>query len=212
MSRTTAIVLAAGASLRLGEPKALVEAGSGETVLGSVLRRLRAAAVPEIVVVTRHELVSTLAAVAAAYPPVAVLSNPRPEDGRVGTVQVGLRHLADLRLDGDAGGPPPGLPGRVLIVPVDRPGWSSATLARLLAESTTTCPSADGRGGHPLLLCGTDVERVASAAPDAPLSGLFTAHYLEVDDPHLHLNVDTPADLDEVRVWAAWVADTDDAA
>ena len=208
MGRTAAVVLAAGASERMGEPKALLEADAGQTVLGSLLARLTSAGFDAVVVVTRHDLHDAVAAIAAEHPPIEVLVNPSPGRGRLGSLQLALRDLADQPRAPDRR-TPSGLPTRVVVVPVDRPGWSAATLRRLLRRDETSCPSLAGRGGHPLLLCGDDVVRVAEASPDAPLAGLARANYIAVDDPHLHLDLDTPADLPALAAWAAWAEEVE---
>jgi len=84
----------------------------------------------------------------------------------------------------------------LLVVPVDRPGFSDATLDRLLMMEVCACPSKDGRGGHPLLLMPEDVARVRTANPDEPLRNLCSPERFEVEDEHLHLNIDEPNDLE----------------
>ena len=62
-----------------------------------------------------------------------------------------------------------------------------------------SCPAKDGRGGHPLLLMPDDVARIRTADPDTPLRDLCTPERFEVEDSHLHLNLDTPADIEVLR-------------
>ena len=84
---------------------------------------------------------------------------------------------------------------RLLVVPVDRPGFSDSTLSRLISSERTCCPMKDERGGHPLVLSADDVEGIRTASPDEPLRNLIEPFKFEVGDPHLHLNVDTSVDL-----------------
>ena len=171
------IVLAAGSSKRLGRPKALVMVGEG-TLVGWVVGRLRGQGL-EPVVVTSEEIFEYVLESADCD----VVCNPDPDLGRTGTVQLGIRRI----------GLEPGR--RFLIVPVDRPGFSSNTLSSLLTSKNTACPSMEGRGGHPILLSEDDAARVLDAVPSEPLRSLVVPARIEVSDPFLHLNVDLPSDL-----------------
>ena len=79
-------------------------------------------------------------------PSAHVVLNPDPEKGRTGSIQCGLASI--LERNGR-------LPRKVLLVPVDRPGWSVELVNNLLESKTTTCPVWNDRGGHPLLVVGT---------------------------------------------------------
>ena len=178
-----ALVLAAGASKRLGQPKALVEIGA-TTLVGLAVRRLLAAGCEPVVVVTRQSLqfeVMTQALNAT------VVVNVDPEAGRTGSVQRGL-----LALMGDKGR----TPRKVIIAPVDRPGWSTEHVVQLMEHDATANLSYGGKNGHPLLLHDPDVERILAANANAPLRDLIRPQPCTVDAPHLSLNIDTPNDLD----------------
>lgn len=178
-----ALVLAAGASKRLGQPKALVEIGA-TTLVGLAVRRLLAAGCEPVVVVTRQSLqfdVMTQALNAA------VVVNVDPEAGRTGSVQRGL-----LALMGDKGR----TPRKVIIAPVDRPGWSTEHVVQLMEHDATANLSYGGKKGHPLLLHDPDIERILAANANAPLRDLIRPQPCAVDAPYLSLNIDTPDDLD----------------
>ena len=178
-----ALVLAAGASKRLGNPKALVEVGT-TTLVGLAVRRLLAAGCEPVVVVTRQSLqfdVMTQALNAT------VIVNPDPEAGRTGSVQRGL-----LALMGDKGR----TPRKVIIAPVDRPGWSTEHAVQLMQHEVTANLSCGGKKGHPLLLHDPDIERILAANPTTPLRELIRPQACDVNAPHLSLNIDTPHDLE----------------
>lgn len=186
MSTYRAVVLAAGASERLGQPKPLVPVPieEGEVPLVRwLVERLEAMDV-EVVVVTRQELVVD---VVLALPGRAIVVNPNPEAGRTGSLQCGIKALLDSKRS------PKEL--RVLVVPVDRPGFSDSTLGILLEAEECCCPAKDGRGGHPLLLMPDDLENILQAESDTSLRDLVSPLKLIVSDPHLHLNIDVPSDL-----------------
>ena len=176
-------MLAAGASTRLGQPKALVQVGK-HTLIEHLVLRLESKGL-EPVIVTRAEIAVDIL---TALPDRTVVINPNPEAGRTGSLQYGLKQILDTK-GGDRA-------FRLLVVPVDRPGFSDATLDQILTMETCTCPSKDGRGGHPLLLMPEDVARVRTANPDEPLRNLCSPERCEVEDEFLHLNIDEPNDLE----------------
>ena len=181
MAIDKAIILAAGASERLGEPKALVQLTNGLTLVEFMANLLHSHRL-EVTVVTRENLVQPMGHILKELGAKIVL-NREPEAGRTGSIQCGLRAIGD---------------GPVLIAPVDRPGFGSETIEALLEAGTTACPVYGGRGGHPIALSASDCERVLKAAPDTPLHDLIEPQRIEVDAPHLHLNIDTPEDVEEL--------------
>ncbi len=178
-----ALILAAGASRRLGRPKALIEV-DGTPVVRMLVNRLQEVGI-DSVIVTRQELMFDIA---QACQDSTIVVNPTPDLGRTGTIRCGILHLISQR-GGDR-------PFRLLIVPVDRPGFSTDTLRVLSEQNQCSVPSMDGRGGHPILLMPDDIERiVAEPNPDRPLRDLVNPVHLPVEDPLLHLNLDREEDL-----------------
>lgn len=174
-----AIILAAGESSRLGQPKALVKWGD-ETLVSRSVRMLLESGSSPIIVVTRAELqVDVMLECNGA----TVIVNPNPEDGRTGSLQVGL-----ISLISELGR----TPRRVLICPVDRCGWSLETVSELLECKTNTSPVPSG---HPLLLC--DVEKVLTLAKSASLRDSLEIE--RINAPGEHMNIDTPGDLEALR-------------
>ena len=176
------IVLAAGESSRLGYPKALIEVG-GETLVSWISRRLSELGLSPVIV-TRNELYQK---VKDSVGDVDVIINYSPESGRTGTVKEGLKFLRR-----DSRGPP-----RILIVPVDRPGFSQSTVKFLMSKVSSTCPVFDGRGGHPLLVSEEDCDKILKTPSDVPLNKVICPQRIPVNDRYLHLNIDPKDDVDE---------------
>jgi CTP:molybdopterin cytidylyltransferase MocA len=135
--RLGAVILAAGASERMGTPKALLAWG-GTTLLDNAVERARAAGVQHIVVVlgpaTRH-LDRQL-----ATDGVDVAFNPEPSAGRSASIRLGSNELPD---EIDA----------VLVQSVDQP-CESSVLTSLFGEldssnADVAIPIYKGRRGHP---------------------------------------------------------------
>jgi molybdenum cofactor cytidylyltransferase len=131
-----AVILAAGASQRMGAPKALLPWGRG-TLLDSAIEEARAAGVQELVVVlgpaTQHLQLDTRSVI-----------NPEPETGRSASIRLGAAALPD-NLE------------TVLIQSVDQPVSAEVIRAlfdALLGTHTVAVPTFAGRRGHPVCLSG----------------------------------------------------------
>jgi len=137
--RVVAVVLAAGAGRRIGGPKALLPIG-GTTFLAHVARGLFRPGVAAVVAVVGHGA-RRIKAEAGVPADVALVDNPTPDDGMLGSVLLGL-DAAEAR-GADA----------VLLHPVDHPFTSPATtdavLAALASGAVIAVPSYGGRRGHP---------------------------------------------------------------
>jgi nicotine blue oxidoreductase len=132
------IVLAAGASRRMGRPKPLLEAG-GATFVERAVRALReGGCAPVVVVLPSGDEVARLAESAGAEGVV----NPDPESQQVDSLRVGM----DAVPEADA----------VVVLPVDHPLVSAATVAALIVAhradpGAVVRPTFRGRPGHPTL-------------------------------------------------------------
>ena len=115
-----------------------------------------------------------------------VIVNPSPEQGRTGSIQCGLLSLA-----GDKGR----MPKRVLIAPVDRPGWAVSDVNSLLLSQRSSTLASNGRRGHPLILDEQAITSILRAQPEVPLRDLVAFEEVVVNAPLLGLNIDLPEDL-----------------
>ncbi len=173
-----AIILAAGSSSRLGRPKALIQVGE-ITLIEMIASRLEEVGL-SVTIVTRKELADRIRLL---LPEHHVVVNLEPEKGRTGSVQCGLESVGKIP---------------VLIVPIDRPGFSVQTLHKLCHSEVTACPVKDGKGGHPLALSIEDSNNILNENPNQPLRSLISPSRIEVDDPYLHLNIDMEEDVEHL--------------
>lgn len=190
MNQLYAVVLAAGKSTRLGQPKAMVTVKIGKREIPLVkwlVERLEQAGISPIIV-TNQEL---LVPITFALPNRSVVLNPAPEKGRTGTIQCGLATIISNLKSKRA--------MNVLIVPVDRPGFTASTLEVLRHTEVTACPAKDGLGGHPVLVTPDDVEKILLASPETSLRDLISPMRINVADEFLHMNIDTVDDLKELQ-------------
>ncbi|MBL6721308.1 MAG: NTP transferase domain-containing protein [Planctomycetes bacterium] len=195
-------MLAAGASRRLGQPKALVTVDDGRTILEVLLDALRVGlpGVAPVVVAGAHaaELLPEATRLGAH-----AVEHTGWESGRVGSLRAGLEALP-------SGAPEEG----VLVWPVDRPGCTGLEVANLVAAwSEAGAPPGGwlsprgpgGRHGHPLLLGRDLAAAIRGLDPGADLRALRRAAdplwALPVSHAGTELNLDRPEDLAAVRAW-----------
>ena len=139
------MIPAAGRSLRMGRPKALLDAGGGMTFLERVSATLARGGCRPVVIVLRDPGApeGTLARLVGAR----VIGNPEPGEGPVTSVRCALRIL-------------PGGIGEIAVLPVDHPLVAVATVEELLAAF-----DGGGAGAGPRRN-GVDT-RYCSAAPSS---------------------------------------------
>lgn len=186
------VILAAGASTRMGSPKALSPVGGGERALERLVRVAREAGLarPIVVLGADHDAVrAQLGELDAAF-----VRNPAPEAGRTGSLQRGLAATGA---------------SCALALPVDHPLVAASTLAALAAAAGEwVVPTFEGRGGHPIKLGPMGVAAVMSAPATTPLRHVprmvgIEPHRLAVRDPGILLNLDTPDALQRAVQGAA---------
>jgi CTP:molybdopterin cytidylyltransferase MocA len=187
-----AIVLSAGASRRMGRPKALIPLPSGETFLSRIVR-LSAAAGLQVVVVVGPPHGELIRAAPLPTPPVWVW-NSAPERGMLSSVQAAVRSLAG------------GCRG-ALIWPVDVPLVAEGTVEALLSAGSAdpdriVVPVYEGRGGHPIWVGGAYLGTILTLSDT--LRQLFQAHphallRLPVADPAVWQDFDTPSALADLQ-------------
>ena len=182
----TPIVLAAGASRRMGAPKALAPF-DGETCLSLVLRACAEGGVGEPVVVLGHEA----EAIRATLPEgTRAPFNPRFLDsGPAESLRIGLEHLPDEAR-------------AFLLFPVDFPLVTGEEVARLVLRWRETgrrivVPSHDMRRGHPALFDRALEPAFRDLPRDEPLFRVLRDHDDEIEhvtmpDPWVVTDMDTP--------------------
>jgi len=182
------IVLAAGASRRMGSDK-LNLPWRGATVLAATLSRWQA--VPEI-----DELILVR----------------RP--GETGENRPGLRLLINQSADEGMGGSlrlaAMALPAATELVAVglaDMPDVNSATISTLIAAAKQPgakgiiAPVFAGRRGHPVVFAARYIAELQKLSGDSGARGLLQKNaadlaLVEVNDPGVVLDIDTPSDLE----------------
>ncbi len=184
------VILAAGASTRLGSPKQLLPVGGVPLLLRAVDAALASEAWPVVVVLGAHaEKIRPI----LARRPVLVVENPTWAEGMASSLRTGITTLQQFSRTLDA----------ALIALCDQPAFSVAEIEQLVAAQRTTRRSivAARYGGHhgaPALFLRAHFPALAALTGEEGARTLlhqYAAEVAAVDLPALALDVDTPADV-----------------
>jgi CTP:molybdopterin cytidylyltransferase MocA len=190
------VILAAGRSSRMGEPKGLVLVDGRPWIA----RQLDALGGRRAIVVLGHDRDRYLELLLGLGRSVDLVTNPDPDRGPFSSLQEGLLAVE------------PGRPAFVL--PVDVPAaappvWIAleTALGEAPGDADAVVPVFEGRGGHPVLLGSAFVGRLlarpdpAAGRLDEELRALAEGGRLArvpVDDPRVRLNLNAPGDWGKV--------------
>ncbi len=189
------VILAAGASSRMGKPKLLLPWG-GTTVLGHLIgqwKALRARQIAAVWATGDQAIGAELDRL--DFPRVNRVVNPTPERGMFSSIQCAAHWsgwYAELT--------------HWAIVLGDQPHLRPDTLRALLdfagAQSNQVCqPSRRGRPRHPVVVAKTLFTELKDSRAETLKEFLQTlpsgAALCERDDPGLDFDVDTPADYEQ---------------
>jgi molybdenum cofactor cytidylyltransferase len=186
-----AVVLAAGASTRMGQPKALLTVGDGRRFVDIITATARAAGCSGVLMVVGPPHGEAIRGAVGAG--VATAWNPEPERGMLSSLQAGVAALAATAT-------------AVLVWPVDIPFVAVATVRAVLGATPgkIIVPTHNNRGGHPMLLPRHWFGELMALEPARGLKGLREAHADEVErlavsDRGVLVDVDTPEDYARTR-------------
>ncbi|HJN18835.1 MAG TPA: nucleotidyltransferase family protein [Armatimonadota bacterium] len=186
---TSAIVLAAGASRRMGRQKLLLPYG-GTSVIGHIVDQVLASAVGHVCVVVGGDAEGIAAALHGRD--VEITPNPNVDSQMLDSVRCGLRALPpDCR--------------SVMVVLGDQPGITPGIIDAVLAvNAPIVVPVYAGKRGHPLLLSTEYVDEILTGHDEVGLRGLLQAHAdevmeLNVDDAGVLEDMDTPEDYQRIQ-------------
>lgn len=191
MGGITAIVLAAGASTRMGQQKLVMPYGRS-TILNSTIAAVSASGVDDVVVVTGHD--SELVEASITDDRAVVVRNPAPERGNMSSLLTGVEASPDAEA--------------FLLVAGDLPTVRSAEINRLVQLWRSDRPHAamteyTNRIAHPFLLSWAAIGDAMPHAGDKVLWRLL----IESGDPRVArvpagipapVDVNTEADLGEL--------------
>jgi molybdenum cofactor cytidylyltransferase len=191
------IVLAAGASSRMGQAKAALPLGqTGETVVARVVRTLLEGGVPNVVVVAGAHIDAVRAAMPRHESRARVIEHPGWEQGQLSSLLAGLDAIDDPLIEA------------AVVTLVDVPLVRSSTVADVIAAWRRTRapivrPSDGNRHGHPVIFDRSIFADLRSADPNAGAKAVFAIHRdrifnVDVTDAGAFEDIDTPEDYRRV--------------
>ncbi|MGC2694294.1 MAG: nucleotidyltransferase family protein [Candidatus Angelobacter sp.] len=191
------VILAAGSSSRMGRDKALLPWRDG-TFLSAAILALQPAT--ELVLAVAGANAPTLEPIVDANAAFLVV-NRCPEQGQFSSLQAGLREVLNRGRDA------------AILTLVDRPPAEAETIQRLKQEFLkgtnrddiwAVVPEYGGKHGHPIVIGREMIEAflrapVTSSAREVEHANQDHIRYVQVNDPLVAANVDTPEDFEKVR-------------
>jgi molybdenum cofactor cytidylyltransferase len=189
------VILAAGASSRMGRDKALLPWRDG-TFLSATIRALQPAT--ELVIVVAGANAVSLEPIADSQAAFLAV-NPNPQQGQFSSLLVGLQDVLNRGRDA------------AVLTLVDRPPAEVETIEQIKAAFLSSdeqiwaaVPEYQSRHGHPIVIGREMIEAflrapVHSTARDVEHANQQHILYLPVNDPLVVANVDTPEDFEKLR-------------
>jgi CTP:molybdopterin cytidylyltransferase MocA len=179
-----AVVLAAGAGHRFGQPKVNATLPDGRRFLDVVVEHCRTCGADPVVVVVPPGV--------DAPSGVRVVVNPNASDEQVTSVRLGLAQLANSNVGG------------ALVWPVDHPfALATSGLAVVDAARRTAAPIVvpvhEGKRGHPVWFARDTWRELMTIAQGGARAVVHAygerVHEVAVSDAGVRRDIDTPADL-----------------
>jgi molybdenum cofactor cytidylyltransferase len=183
-----AVVLSAGESSRMGQPKALLPI-DGQTFIERIVAALKQTKVGKIIVILGHnarELQSKI-----SHLPVEILINTDYKLGQLSSLQLAVRNLQpDLDCDG------------MLVHLVDHPYLAPALVEEMIRRFYETrkriiVPIFHGKRGHPVIFSNALFDEILSAPMEEGAKAVVNAHRaetleIETEEEGIAVDIDTP--------------------
>jgi molybdenum cofactor cytidylyltransferase len=182
-----AVILSAGASSRMGSPKALLPYREG-TFLQHLIEITSdpRIGVRRVVLGARAEVIRK----GAKLDPSIIVLNPEWEKGQLSSVRAGLRSLEKIQIDG------------MILCPVDHPLVSARLVSDLVqrfyeSKKAIVLPTYNGRRGHPVIFSKALFGELLAAPEEKGARAVVWAHAGEVlevptDEEGVILNINNP--------------------
>jgi molybdenum cofactor cytidylyltransferase len=195
MKRVSAVVLAAGRSLRMGEAKQLLEL-DGKAMLERTLENVRTSRVDEVALVLGASAELIRGVIAAALPDgVRIVINENYASGMASSLRAGL---AAVSAESDG----------ALIVLADQPLVRPETMDRIVEQyresgAEIVIPHYRGSRGNPVLLGRAVFAEAMALEGDVGCRAIFSRHTegilrVDVDDAGILADIDTRKDLERL--------------
>jgi molybdenum cofactor cytidylyltransferase len=195
---TAGIILAAGASTRFGQPKQLLQL-NGKYLVEWVLEAALKSNLKRIILVLgyAHQKIQQVLGQKLNHPKLQIEINSHYKDGQSNSLQIGLSCVKDTY-------------PAVMFLLADQPLVDAVTLNFLLKQfwsshQTICVPSFAGRIGNPCIFSSYFYPQIMQISGDIGARRIIHAnpkqvHVVPIQDPHFFLDIDTPADLEKIKM------------
>jgi molybdenum cofactor cytidylyltransferase len=193
-----AIVLAAGASTRMGRSKATLALDGGDTFITRIVRTFTRAGISDVIIVVGHDPDAVVDALSGTELSATFVENPDYAQGQLSSLLAGLR-VVDR-------------PGVVasLVTLVDVPLIAVSTVRAVINQYHATHapvvrPVRGAEHGHPVLIDRSRFDALRHADPGLGAKGVVRAHAsakgdVPVDDEGAFADADTPIEYERLRL------------
>lgn len=184
----SAVILAAGSSGRMGQPKALLPFDNLRCFARKLADDFYAFGCSRVIMVTNSEVIEKVPTVSYQLGKIDIILNTNPDLGRFYSLYLALQTIENQY---------------VFMTNVDNP-FADVDILELLWQNALQadyiCPSYEGKGGHPVLLSPTIVNAIkAETKTDANLKDYlnrFGKQYIPVTNGLILANINTPEDYE----------------
>ena len=191
-SQTSAIILAAGGSTRMGHPKQLIK-WHGKTLLNHVIEKTHQANLsPTIIVLGAHR--KTIENSIIQNPQNKIIVNHNWQNGLSTSVKEAIKNLPENIKS-------------VIIFLADQPQVKFETINSLIDKSLESdadviIPIKDGKKGNPILIKSTIFDSIDQLKGDQGFRQIinsFSQDYIESNDNSIFLDIDFESDIEELN-------------
>lgn len=185
---TSCLILAAGKSERMGEPKALLKFDNDTTFVERIAKTYAQAGIEQIVIVVNSELLAELKERTIDLPSgINLVLNDKPELGRFYSLKTGVQQVSTGH--------------SCFLQNIDNPFTSLKILEELFShknESDVIVPNFHNKSGHPILLCPAVLDEIRlfktfDERIDQFLKN-FKVRKIEISDERILVNINSMED------------------
>jgi len=191
LAQTSCIILSAGSSERMGEPKALLRFSEDEMFIQKITRTYVQSGVKQVIVVVNVDLYNSIHKLKIPLADeVDLIVNRYPEKGRFFSLQTGVHKLK---------------PGNSCFFQnIDNPFTSAQVLTSLIQNkegADVIIPVFQSESGHPVLINPAVAKKIIVQSDTAIRIDLFLKSFtfkkIEIDDNRILTNINSPEDFTE---------------
>lgn len=190
--KTAAIILAAGTSKRMGEPKQLIN-WQGKTFLNHVIYKVSQCELSPIIIVLgayRDKIIQTI----IQNPQIKIIQNNKWTQGISTSVKIGIKNLPN-NID------------NVIIFLADQPQVRMDTIESLIKKASNSSadvivPIKNNKKGNPILIKSNLFKEIDQLIGDQGFKQIlnnFSQDFIESKDDSIFFDVDFLEDLDELE-------------